>query len=293
MTTRQRMENREYVASTLEDVPCPICRSSDNRLYERFGDRHQYSYMLCNACQLAYLTPRPIYTEDFIHDAYEYYTCGEDNEEKWDMAFLEKTRIPFEQEVLELKGFARNGNSLLDVGSYMGNFLYAAKDHFNAVYGLDVSSRMASFIEDNLQIQVFLHDFRTFQTELRFSCIRMSHVIEHVPDPHLFLQKAISLLEEDGILLISVPNMFGLSNRTGWLLKRMGLRKGKWPAWKAPEHLIMPTIPSMLRLFEMNNCRVLSYYTYSRKDLVSRSGWSRVFQRKYCLGTKIRFYLQP
>jgi len=73
----------------------------------------------------------------------------------------------------------------------------------------------------------------------------------------------------------------------------MGLRKGKWPAWKAPEHLIMPTIPSMLRLFEMNNCRVLSYYTYSRKDLVSRSGWSRVFQRKYCLGTKIRFYLQP
>jgi 2-polyprenyl-3-methyl-5-hydroxy-6-metoxy-1,4-benzoquinol methylase len=40
------------------------------------------------------------------------------------------------------------------------------------------------------------------ETDLSFSCVRMSHVIEHVPDPRCFLEKAIDLLDDDGIIVM-------------------------------------------------------------------------------------------
>jgi 2-polyprenyl-3-methyl-5-hydroxy-6-metoxy-1,4-benzoquinol methylase len=52
------------------------------------------------------------------------------------------------------------------------------------------------------QVPVFVKPFDTLETDLSFSSVRMSHVIEHLPDPRWFLEKAIDFLDDDGIIVM-------------------------------------------------------------------------------------------
>lgn len=148
----------------------------------------------------------------------------------------------------EIKQYDRTCSSLLDVGCCMGTFLYTAQKYYEKVYGLEVSLRMASFVERNIGIKVFLDRFENLNTNEKFSCINMSHVIEHIPNPHIWLKKAKGLLCEGGILVISVPNMFLFTRKLKLFLKYIRLRKDNWKPWQTPDHLYEPTMPSMRKI---------------------------------------------
>ena len=75
---------------------------------------------------------------------------------------------------------------------------------------------MAAFVEKKLGVKIFVGQFVDFSFPEKFSLIHMSHVLEHVPDPNHWLQKAKEMLETDGILVINVPNKFSLSSRLQW-----------------------------------------------------------------------------
>ena len=292
MTTRAKLENKAYEPREWEDPACPVCGSREHSLFERFGDRGQYTYVLCASCRLVYLAPRPKYDDGFVHEAYEFYAEDSDRLVKSD-AFLEATLPKLSLELDELARYDRSRAALLDVGCALGNFLYAAKPRYQAVYGLDVSSRMAAFIETTIVANVFRQRFEDLETPIRFSAIRMSHVIEHIPDPNRWLQKAKGLLKEDGILVIDVPNAFALDTRFKLALKRAGLRKGTWdPSW-TPDHLYEPTVPGMLRLFARNRYEVLDCYSHGTGDPIASSAWAAVYHRRWVQGSKMRFYVRP
>jgi SAM-dependent methyltransferase len=176
----------------------------------------------------------------------------------------------------------------------MGDFLYVAQKYYPKVSGIEISITMAHCIEKNLGVKVFVGQFKDFQTDIRFSCINMSHVLEHIPNPNEWMQKAKTLLGRDGVLVVSVPNMFSLDRKFRLLLKNAGLHSGRWKkAWRKPDHLFEPTIPAMLRFFKHNRYKVLSYYTYSRRDVAAKSLFSRLYQRRFHLGSKMRFYVTP
>lgn len=293
MSTRQKLENAVYEPKEWETVPCLICRSDERSVYEKFGDRRQYTYVTCRSCGLIYQSPRPRYDESFVYDAYEFYA---DDDVKFDESgenFMGQTKQDYEREIAELLRFDRIRSAVLDVGCATGDFLSVAGDHYRTVQGLDVSTRMAALLKKRLGIDIFTCTFDQVPPDQRFSCIRMSHVIEHIPNPHDWLQKAKALLVSGGILLINVPNMFSADRRFKLLLKKLGLRKGRWQPWRTPDHLYQPTVASMMKLFEMNDYEVLDYYTYSRKDIVAGSLWSKVYQRQWRVGSNLRFYLRP
>lgn len=292
MTTRQRLENRAYEPSAWEDVGCPVCGSRDRRLFERFGDRNQYTYVLCRSCRLVYLSPRPVYDEQFVHDAYEFY--AEDSELLDKSLESLKASVPkLSPELDELERYDRSRTALLDVGCALGNFLFVAKPRYQAVYGLDVSSRMADSVEGTIGVPVFRQRLEDLDTPVRFSAIRMSHVIEHIPDPHAWLRRVKTLLTSDGVLVVDVPNAFALDSRIKLLLKRLGLRKGSWDPWRTPDHLYEPTVPGMLRLFAMNGFEVLDYYTHSRSDPTAQAAQASLYHRRWRLGNKLRIYARP
>src|SRR5438034_721438 len=74
--------------------------------------------------------------------------------------------------------------NVLDIGSGVGTFLYAAKPHYKNAIGLDVSAQMAAFVEKKIGVKVYLQQFDQFDYPEKFSLIHMSHVIEHVPNPN-------------------------------------------------------------------------------------------------------------
>jgi len=177
------------------------------------------------------------------------------------------------------------------VGCEAGRFLLAAKSKFDNVYGLEVSEHMAAFAENEIGVKVYREKFEDLPEILKFDCIHMSHVIEHIPNPNLWLMKTKKILNENGILVINVPNIYSANRVFKLLLKKLGLKKNRWESWRTPDHLYEPSIPAMLYLFKLNNVRILNYYTYSNKNLTSKGLLSYIIHRLLKIGNNIRFYV--
>ncbi len=204
----------------------------------------------------------------------------------------------FEQEIRNLLKYDKLRTNVLDIGSGMGTFLYASKPHYKKLTGIDVSEKMANFVRTKVGVNVLLEQFQDHASTEPYSLIHMSHVIEHVPNPNAWMQHARKLLHPEGILVINVPNKMAFANRLQHWFYKIGLKKQFSKAWdnplRTPDHLYEPTIQSFLQLNRQNKFKVLDYYTYSRKDPVSDSGFfTRVFNRSLKMGTNLSFIVTP
>lgn len=288
-----------YIPDAWEKVNCPFCGSDWSSVYERFGSELQYTYVNCHQCKLIYQSPRPAYNKHFIDAAYAEYYQYADNITIDDFSNIRESGVAmFKKEVEHLLNFDKKRTTALDIGSGMGTFLYAAKPHYKKVLGLDVSEQMGNFVTKHLGVQVLIRQFDEFEYSGRFSLIHMSHVMEHIPDPNKWLQKAKTLLEENGILVINVPNKKSLSFSMQHLFYKLGLKKQFSSSWndpaRTPDHLFEPTVPAMKFLLKKNGYEILDYFSYSRKDPVSnKSIISKLMNRWLKTGSNLSFIVTP
>lgn len=292
MSTKQKLLEKPYIPDKWEDVCCPVCQCNKFRKWERFGDKLQYAYVLCKNCHLVYLNPRPVYNESFIYDAYEFY-AEDDKRYRMTDDYYEKQTDAEKNEVNEIGVYDTTRSNLLEVGVATGKFLYRAKPVYAKVTGIEVSKHMARLVEDKIGIKVYVVRFEDFQTNDKYSCIVMSHVLEHFPFPHQWLQKSKELLAPGGIVVICVPNMFSLDRLFKNLIKRCGLFINKWEAWRTPDHLFEPTLKAMKHLFDSENYKIIESYSYSRKRSPTASPFWSFYYRKLFFGTNLRFIVTP
>jgi SAM-dependent methyltransferase len=283
-----------YTPDAWETIVCPVCNSDKYHEYEKFGSEMQYTYVLCDKCSLVYTNPRPVYNEDFISSSYSSYYQFAEN---LGLADLEKVRESslgtFKEELEHISQYDKHKTSVLDIGSAMGTFLLAAAPYYKVRIGLDVSEQMAKFVRERIGLEVYIKQFDAFEHE-PFSLIHMSHVIEHIPNPKEWIEKAYQLLIKDGILVINVPNKFGLGNRLQHWLYKLKLKKQFSSGWKdptrTPDHLFEPTVKSFRYLLAQSKFELLDYYTYSRKDPASKKSLlSRLMNRSLNLGGNLTF----
>lgn len=288
-------EIKKYVPDAWETVPCPFCHSEEHRIYERFGSELQYTYTTCQQCQLIYQSPRPVYNQHFIDAAYADYYQYSDSLTVADFdAVRESGSKMFAKEVAHLLNFDLKRTACLDIGSGMGTFLYAAKPYFKEVVGLDVSEKMAAFVQKQIGVPVIVQQLEDFSYPVKFSLIHMSHVLEHVPNPNEWLQKAATLLDEDGILVINVPHKKSLGYMLQHYYYKLGLKKQFASDWdnpaRTPDHLFEPVIPAMKYLLEKNNLEIVEYFTYSRRDPSSNGSLlSKLLNRRMHIGSNLSF----
>jgi len=288
-----------YTPASWEKVNCPFCGSGDSSIYERYGSELQYTYVLCKNCSLVYQSPRPKYDKHFIDAAYASYYQFSESVNLDDNTLIQHSSVEmFREEVENLLKYDKVRTNVLDIGSAMGTFLYAARPHYKRAVGLDVSAQLAAFAEKNTGATVFLQQFNEFEYPEKFSLIHMSHVIEHVPNPVEWLNKAKSMLENGGVLVINVPNKFALGFRMQHFFYKLGLKKQFSSTWsdpaRIPDHLYEPTVKSMKMLLKNNGFEILDYFSYSRKDPVSNhSPISRMTNRSLHIGSNLSFIVRP
>ncbi len=291
-------DTNEYIVLAWESVPCPVCNSSRFSQYEKFGGKMQYTYVKCLDCSLIYSSPRPKYDQDFIDSCYATYQFF-DGADVGDLENIHtSSKSMFDKEINHLMKFDTLRTNVLDIGCGMGTFLYAAKPYYKKLTGLDVSEKMANFVRTKIGVNVLLEQFQDHETDEPYSLIHMSHVLEHIPNPNVWMQHAKKLLLPNGILVINVPNKMSFSRRLKHWFYKLGFIKQYSRAWKdatrTPDHLYEPTIKSFLKLIEQNNFQVLDYYTYSRKDPVSNGGlFTKFFNRTLKVGTNLTFIVTP
>ncbi len=259
----------------------------------------QFTYVLCRDCTLVFQSPRPKYDQEFIDSAYaSYYQFSENIKLEDNTQILHSSVNMFKEEVENLLKYDNIRSNVLDIGSAMGTFLFAAKPYYRKAVGLDVSAEMASYASKNVGVTIYLKQFNEFIYEEKFSLIHMSHVIEHIPNPVEWLKKAGTMLEDGGVLVINVPNKFSMSFRLQHFFYKTGLKKQFSSTWndstRVPDHLYEPNVNSMLRLLKDNRFEVLDYFSYSRKDPVSKhSIFSKLFNRYLHKGSNLSFIVRP
>lgn len=171
------------------------------------------------------------------------------------------------------------GGHLLDVGCGNGEFLALARQAGWTTEGIDFDSEAVRTSRSrNLSVHQGSIDILDDQQE-RFDVITLSHVIEHVHDPSLFLMKIFDLLKPGGTLWLETPNLSSLGSR------RFGR---SWRGLEPPRHLVLFNKASLRKLLletgftsirqRWHGLVVFNIYAESETMAIGRLGTSGSYQ---------------
>lgn len=113
--------------------------------------------------------------------------------------------LEYEESIRELRSLAK-GDTLLDVGSGNGQFIAAALEYGFEASGVEPAKNLAALCGKALDVTIYDCTFEDFKNEARYDVISMGCVLESLSEPKKAVQKAYSLLTEDGLLYMETPN---------------------------------------------------------------------------------------
>ena len=113
----------------------------------------------------------------------------------------------------------KSAPDVLEIGSNKGDLLHLVKERVPEVSILGVEPSRAS----GGHVPTICDYFRPELFSSKFDAILLKQVLEHCKDPRAFLKGVVSILNEDGILYLDVPNLRQIVNhRTdGFILEHV------------------------------------------------------------------------
>jgi len=219
---------------------CPVCTSRDSKILLEKSTLWRSApvrMFRCHKCRAAFQETSATH---FDHAMYDYYAerVGLPRDQLYDP--LTTSRY---EAVLDSLGKKCQGRKLLDVGCGQGQFVHTAiKQGWDAA-GIDLS-QSAIAICKTVGVPCEIQDF--FSPDLKskhYDLLTLFEVIEHVPDPGKFIDRAYDLLKPGGILYLTTPN-FDSADR---------LAQGReWPAIDL-EHIILFNPKGLANLVRRKN----------------------------------------
>lgn len=224
---------RPAPSERLEGAACPVCGSRETRPLWDLGD---FAFARCAGCGHVYQNPRPDPSDLTLRYDEGY------------LAYEVRNALPYLRLMLlglsdlgfeKIEAGLPAGRSFLDVGCATGALVeHAARRGWEA-RGVEVCGPAAEYgrrvrgvtiLEGTLQDAVF--------PENAFDFVHSSHVIEHVPEPGLFLSEIFRILKPGGWCVTVTPN------RTSFQSLAFG------PGWRSviPDHVHLFSRSGLLRL---------------------------------------------
>jgi 2-polyprenyl-3-methyl-5-hydroxy-6-metoxy-1,4-benzoquinol methylase len=174
----------------------PACLACGSRDSEPYVTVEGFPYHSCRACRAVFL-PAELLAEQKEHHAGPEYRLHR--------FVVETAHEPLRAWHLRVMRRIRPAGRVLEVGCSSGYFLKAMQEAGYTVRGVDVSDACVTFGRNVLGVEIENRDFLDCAGE--YDWIVMHQVIEHLPAPAQYLEKARSLLAAGGHLLITTPNL--------------------------------------------------------------------------------------
>ena len=119
-----------------------------------------------------------------------------------------------------------------------------------SIGSIDTSSNEIGLASGSEKLKLYCEDIENLTLPLQsFDAITYWQSFEHMPDPRGVLNKTYDLLKDDGILLVSVPNIESLE---------AGIGLDSWFGLEAPMHFFQYSPSTLTRLLERNRFHVIS-----------------------------------
>lgn len=211
-----RMTRDKGISMKLIHRHCTVCNSEEfievfRQKYVSItafeGIEYPLTVVLCSKCGFAYSNPSPAPEE--LQRYYEMFSNYENPQRAGKES--EEMRNKCERACdLILKQFPPNyRGSVLEIGCATATGLAPFKTKTWDVLGIDPSPIAAKIAHDLYDIEVIigLFDRKNLVDRGPFDIIVLSHVLEHLLSPDMILADLMSLLSDEGVIYIEVPNL--------------------------------------------------------------------------------------
>lgn len=176
---------------------CPWCNSPS---YKKWGQPIRgFQSAKCKDCGL-------IYVKNRLYDVglQKYYTGHLTKRRAVNTVLNEQRKLMYEIEFKLIDKYARRTN-VLDVGCSGGYFLDVFHNQGYECFGVELDKTAAN--EAKKTYHVWCGKFDALEIDKKFDLIVFRGVIEHIPYPKTYLDKAISLLSNYGLIYVTAtPN---------------------------------------------------------------------------------------
>ncbi|WP_437396074.1 class I SAM-dependent methyltransferase [Flagellimonas lutimaris] len=135
--------------------------------------------------------------------------------------------------------------NLLDLGAGTGDFLITAKNSGFKVTGVEPNDKARTLAgEKGIHLLSSMEDV----SGQKFQAITLWHVLEHLPNLGEQIKKLVNLLDDDGVLIIAVPNFKSFDAKH---------YKSHWAAFDVPRHLWHFSKTAITKLFAPHQFEVI------------------------------------
>ncbi len=228
---------------------CPVCNSTTHKTFLSCKDNtvssESFSIVECGDCGFKFTSPRPLASDLGKYYKSENYISHSDNKKglisklyHWVRSYtlLKKLQLVFHYT-------GKKQGNILDYGAGTGAFLKVCSDNKWNAYGIepDSDARKVLLERGSLQVQDSIKSFSDIHPEIKFDCITLWHVLEHIPDLKEFFSFIEKSLAHNGSLLIAVPNCNSYDAKH---------YKEYWAAYDLPRHLYHFTPATITKLLQ-------------------------------------------
>ncbi len=250
-------------------IKCNLCGVDDFKVIFEEGKAQIHRIVKCNKCGLIYSNPQKDNVSDVEKSHLKSAPDSSDNDTDLSK-FNPETHQYLKKQFLQLRDYSRiidfvdkeDKGIFLEIGSFAGILLNEAKNRGWDVIGVEPLEIPALYAEKEFGIKVIRKYFEQsgLQNET-IDVIVSCHVIEHVPDPFSFINKAFELLKPGGELILETPTYDSLMFK---------LLKHRERSVRCNGHLYFFTKKTLTGLVERCGFKVLKYEKVGRTLTVDR-----------------------
>jgi len=196
----------------MEDAFCCICNDKAYDVVLEMRDKvANYRKVCCKGCGYVYANPRMTSEETKVFYSRDYTTTYIKRHKKssaerlaWELYHSARQFDAIRRHVP-----LREGMRVLDAGCAFGSLLAIFKEFGCDVVGTEPGEEYRAYHRDLYDLAVECDLFENVHSRFRdYDLVLLSYTLEHVREPLDFLRKVGEALRANGIVYISVPNLF-------------------------------------------------------------------------------------
>ena len=196
----------EFVPELVK-VDCDFC-GQDKMVLFSTRMRHELNLdtVVCAGCLLVQTNPQP--TSSSLGQFYDKFYHLFHKRTGVDSFYVNKSRKAALSRFELIRNFTTLNQALnvLEIGSGAGEFMIKVKQQSNwIIEGIEPGLESYNWCK-SLDLHVKNVGIESYSPPHAFDLIASFHVLEHVASPKLFLERCSSMLKDEGILFLEVPN---------------------------------------------------------------------------------------